>query len=144
MFSMDNLGLIYNTGHEMIAYQQSSLEFSKVSRVIFLFLLGLWSGTQLISVLGFLPDDLIAVLYNSKNILGALLVAWSLLVITFQFLGHRSIPFDKNLFIFALLFPLYVTLINIVRYEISWKEVLLYWLWVTGVSYLAFPAMFAI
>ena len=31
-------------------------------------------------------------------------------------------------------------MINIVRYEISWKEVILYWFWVTGV-YLVFPAM---
>ena len=42
--------------------------------------------------------------------------------------------------LFALLFPFYVTLVNIVRLEISWKEVLLYWLWVTGV-YLVLPAM---
>ena len=38
------------------------------------------------------------------------------------------------------MFPFYVTLINIVRYEISWKEVILYWFWVTGV-YLVLPAM---
>ena len=137
---MDNRVSIHYNGHEMSAGQTSALDFSKLSRVIFLFLLGLWSGSQLISVLWFLPNALVAVLYNSKNILGALLVAWSLLVITSQFLQHRVIPFDKNLFIFALLFPLYVTLINMVRYEISWKEVLLYWLWVTAV-YLVFPAM---
>ena len=103
-------------------------------------MLSLWSASQLISVLGFLPDTALVILHHSKNILGAILVAWSLLVVLLQFSQHRVINFDKSIFFFALLFPYYVTLINIVRHEISWKEVLLYWLWVTGV-YLVFPAI---
>ena len=55
-------------------------------------------------------------------------------------ISTQRYQFDKSIFIFALLFPFYVTLINIVRLEISWKEVLLYWFWVTGV-YLVLPAM---
>ena len=80
------------------------------------------------------------ILHNSKNILGVITVAWSLLVVLLQFSQNRVIQFDKNIFIYALLFPFYVTVVNIVRLEISWQEVLLYWFWVTGV-YLVFPAM---
>jgi O-antigen ligase len=113
---------------------------SKWSKLGFLFLLGLWSATQLISVLGFLPDIALVILHHSKNILGTIVVAWSLLVVLIQLSQRNVMQFDKSIFIFALLFPFYVTLINIVRLEISWKEVLLYWFWVTGV-YLVLPAM---
>lgn len=124
----------------MIPNKAPTIKFSIGSSLVFFFLLGLWSTSQLLSILGFLPEWLRAILYNGKNILGAVLVAWSLLFIALQFLQHRVITFDKPLFFVALLFPFYVTLINIVRYEISWKEVLLYWLWVTAL-YLIFPAM---
>ena len=123
------------TGHEI-----SLKDSSKGSQVVFLFLLGLWSASQLISVLGFLPGMALVILHHSKNILGAIVVAWSLLVVLLQLSQRNVIQFDKSIFIFALLFPFYVTLINIVRLEISWKEVLLYWFWVTGV-YLVLPAM---
>ena len=122
-------------------YQTISLnESSKGSQVIFLFLLGLWSASQLISVLGFLPDRALLILHHSKNILGATVVAWSLIVMLFRLSQRSVINFDKTIFIFAILFPFYVTLVNIVSYRISWKEVLLYWFWVTGV-YLVLPAM---
>jgi hypothetical protein len=112
----------------------------KPSLIIFYLLLGLWSTSQLLSVFAYLPDRVLSILHYSKNILGAAIVVWSLLVVASQFIQHRVISFDKNLFFFALLFPFYVTLSNIVRYEISWKEVLLYWLWVIGV-YMVFPAI---
>jgi O-antigen ligase len=118
----------------------SLIIYSKESQVVLLFLLGLWSASQLISVLWFLPGMALVILHHSKNILGTLVVAWSLLVVLLQLSQRRVIQFDKKIFIFALLFPFYVTLINIVRLEISWKEVLLYWFWVTGV-YLVLPAM---
>jgi hypothetical protein len=92
------------------------------------------------SVLGFIPEALLGILHHSKNILGAMVVIWGLFVILLQIMQHRVIVFDRYIFFIALLFPFYITLINIVRYEISWKEVLLYWCWVTGV-YLVFPAM---
>lgn len=113
---------------------------SKGSEVVFLFLLGLWSVSQLMSVLGFLPGIALVIVQYSKNILGVIVVVWSLLVVLLQLSQRNVIQFDKSIFIFALLFPFYVTLVNIVRLEISWKEVLLYWFWVTGV-YLALPAM---
>ena len=87
----------------MIAYRPPALDLSKPAQVIFLFLLGLWSASQLLSVLGFLPDGLLAILHHSKNMLGAAVIAWSLLVILSQFLQHRVIPFDKNLFFLATL-----------------------------------------
>ena len=124
----------------MTCHEISLKDSSKESQVIFLFLLGLWSAAQLISVLGFLPGMALVILHHSKNILGATVVAWSLLVALLQLSQRNVIRFDKLIFVFAILFPFYVTLINIVRYEISWKEVLLYWFWVTGV-YLALPAM---
>jgi hypothetical protein len=115
-------------------------DYLKGSQGVFLLLLGLWSASQLISVLGFLPSMALVILHHSKNILGTIVVAWSLLVVLLQLSQHNIVKFDKNIFIFALLFPFYVTLTNIVRLEISWKEVLLYWFWVTGV-YLVLPAM---
>jgi O-antigen ligase len=124
----------------MTDHEISLKDSSKGSQVVFLFLLGLWSASQLLSVLGFLPGMALVILHPSKNILGAIIVAWSLLVVLVQLSQRRVIKFDKSILFFALLFPFYVTLINIVRYEISWKEVLLYWFWVTGV-YLVFPAM---
>ena len=116
------------------------VESSNGSQIIFLFLLGLWSASQLLSVLGFLPAMVIAILHPFKNILGVITVSWALLVILLQSSQRKVINIDKSIFILALLFPFYVTLINIIRYEMSWKEVLLYWFWVTGV-YLVFPAM---
>ena len=113
---------------------------SQGSEVVFLFLLGLWSASQLMSVLGFLPGIALVILHHSKNILGVIVVTWSLLVVLLQLSQRSLVKFDKSIFIFALLFPFYVSLINIVRLEISWKEILLYWFWVTGV-YLALPAM---
>src|SRR3989339_1531421 len=110
------------------------------SEVVFLFLLGLWSASQLVSVLGFLPGIAFVVLHHSKNILGVIVVFWSSLVIVLQLSQRNVIQFDKNIFVIAFLFPFYVTLVNIVRLEISLKEVLLYWFWVTGV-YLALPAL---
>lgn len=110
------------------------------SQLVFLFLLGLWSASQLLSVLGFLPGMALAILHPAKNILGVIVVVWALLVVLLQLTRCKVINFDKFIFLFALFFPFYVTLINIVRYEISWKEVLLYWIWVTGV-YLVFPAI---
>lgn len=124
----------------MTSQNTSYMDLSTGSRLIFLYLLGLWSASQLISVLAFLPFFAISILYNLKNILGATVVAWSLLVILSQFLQHKVISFDKNLYFLAILFPFYVTLIDIVNYEISWQEVLLYWLWVTAV-YLVFPVI---
>lgn len=124
----------------MTSKNTSYMDLSTGSRIIFLFLLGLWSASQLISVLAFLPFSVISILYNLKNILGAILVAWSFLLILIKVLQHKIILSDKGLFLFALLFPFYVTLINIVTYNLSWKEVLLYWLWVTAV-YLVFPVM---
>ena len=113
---------------------------SQGSEVVFLFLLGLWSASQLMSVLGFLPGIALVILHHSKNILGVIVVTWSLLVVLLQLSQRSLVKFDKSIFIFAILFPFYVSLINIVRLEISWKEILLYWFWVTGV-YLALPAM---
>lgn len=124
----------------MISHNCSYSQFSLGSRTIFLSLLGLWSASQLVSVMGFIPESLWSILYKSKNILGAIVVVWSLFLILLQILQRRIIVIDRYLLLFALLFPFYITLINIVRYEISWKEVLLYWFWVTGV-YLVFPAM---
>lgn len=115
-------------------------EYSKGSQLVFLLLLGLWSASQLSSVLWFLPGMALVILHHSKNILGTIVVAWSLLVVLLHLSQRNVIQFDKSIFIFALLFPFYVTLVNIVRLEISWKEVLLYWFWVTGV-YLVLPAM---
>jgi O-antigen ligase len=123
------------TGHEA-----SSTNYTTWSQVVFLFLLGLWSASQLISVSGFLPGMALVILHHSKNILGVMVVAWSLLVVWLQLSQRNVIRFDKSIFIFALLFPFYVTLVNIIRLEISWKEVLLYWFWVTSV-YLVLPAM---
>ena len=123
------------TNHEL-----SFKESHKTSQIVLLLLIGLWSASQLISVLGFLPDKALLILHHSKNILGATVVSWSLIVMIFRLSQRRVIIFDKNIFIFALLFPFYVTLVNIVGYRISWKEVLLYWFWVTGV-YLVLPAM---
>jgi len=105
-----------------------------------LVLLGLWSASQLLSVLGFLPGIALVILHHSKNILGVIIVVWSLLVVLLRISQRSLINFDKSIFIFAILFPFYVTMVNIVRLEISWKEILLYWFWVIGV-YLAFPAM---
>lgn len=113
---------------------------SKGSEVVFLVLLGLWSASQLLSVLGFLPGIALVILHHSKNILGVIIVVWSLLVVLLRISQRSLINFDKSIFIFAILFPFYVTMVNIVRLEISWKEILLYWFWVIGV-YLAFPAM---
>jgi O-antigen ligase len=110
------------------------------SQLVFLFWLGLWSAFQLLSVLGFLPDMAIDILHPAKNILGVIVVAVALLIVLLQLCRHKFINYDKSIFLFALLFPFYVTLINIVRYEISWKEVLLYWICVTGV-YRAFSAI---
>src|SRR3989339_652696 len=124
----------------MAGHEISLRGSSKGSEVVFLFLLGLWSASQLVSVLGFLPGMAFVVLHHSKNILGVIVVVWSLLVILLQLSQRHVFQFDKSIFIIALLFPFYVTLINIVRLEISLKEVLLYWFWVAGV-YLAFPAM---
>jgi O-antigen ligase len=87
-----------------------------------------------------LPGIALVILHHSKNILGVIIIAWSLLVVLLRISQRSLIKFDKNIFIFAILFPFYVTLVNIVRLEISWKEILLYWFWVIGV-YLAFPAM---
>jgi O-antigen ligase len=115
-------------------------ESSTGSEIMCLFLLGLWSACQLLSVLGFLPAMVLAILHPSKNILGAITVSLALLVVLLQLSQRKIINIDKSIFIYALLFPFYVTLINIIRYEISWKEVMLYWFWVTGV-YLVFPAM---
>jgi hypothetical protein len=123
------------TGHEA-----SSTNYTTWSQVVFLFLLGLWSASQLISVLELLPGMALVIVHHSKNILGAIVIAWSLLVLLLQLSQRNLIESDKSIFIFALLFPFYVTLVNIVRFEISWKEVLLYWFWVTGV-YLVLPAM---
>ena len=103
-------------------------------------LIGLWSASQLLSVLGLLPGMAFVILHHSKNILGVIVVLWALLVVLLQLPQANFINYDKSIFLIALLFPFYVTLINIVRLEISWKEVLLYWLWVTGV-YLVLPAM---
>ena len=108
--------------------------------MVFLFLLGLWSAAQLISILGLLPDIALVILHHLKNILGVMVVAWSFLVVSLQLFQRNVIKFDKSIVIFAFLFPFYVTVINVVRLEIGWKEVLLYWFWVTGV-YLALPAM---
>jgi len=124
----------------MIYHNNSGLQFSLGSQTIFLSLIGLWSASQLISVLGFMPEALLDKLHQFKNILGIMVVVWGLIVLLLQKLPHRVIVFDRYLFFFALLFPFYVTLINIVRYEISWKEVLLYWFWVAGV-FLVFPAL---
>lgn len=124
----------------MISHKNFYLQFSPSSQTIFISLVGLWSASQLMSVLGFIPEALLGILHHSKNILGATVVVWGLFIILLQIMQHRAIVFDKYLFLFALLFPFYVTLIDIVRYEISWKEVLLYWCWVTGL-YLVFPAM---
>lgn len=124
----------------MAGHEISLKSSSKGSEVVFLFLIGLWSASQLVSVLGFLPAIALVILHHSKNILGVIVVAWSLFVIPLQFSQRNVNQFDKNIFIVALLFPFYVTLVNIVRLEISLKEVLLYWFWVTGV-YLALPAM---
>lgn len=124
----------------MVPDKNSYLKLSFGSRVIFLFLLGLWSTSQLISVLVYLPSFVLALLYNLKNILGAILVAWSLLVILSQFMQRKVLHFDKHLFFFALIFPFYVTIIDIARVNISWQEVLLYWLWVAAL-YLLFPAL---
>jgi O-antigen ligase len=123
------------TGHEI-----SSTKSSTWSQVVFLFLLGVWSAAQLISVLCFLPDMALVILHHSKNILGSIVIVWSLFIMLLQLSQRNVIRFDKSIFIFALLFPFYVTLVNIVRLEIGWKEVLLYWFWVTGV-YLVLPAM---
>jgi hypothetical protein len=114
--------------------------FSNRLQVFFLFLLGLWSASQLISVLGFLPSMALSILHHSKNILGIAVVSWSLFAVLLQLSQRNIIQFDKSIFLYALLFPFYVTIVNIVRLEISWKEVLLYWFWVTGV-YLLLPAM---
>jgi O-antigen ligase len=122
-------------GHDILLKKSSERQ-----QIVLLFLLCLWSASQLISVLGFLPGMAIVILHHSKNILGATVVVWSLLVVLLQLSQGNVINFDKSIFVFALLFPFYVTLINIVRLEISWKEVLLYWFWVTGV-YLLLPAM---
>jgi O-antigen ligase len=124
----------------MTDHEISVKESSKGSQLVFLFLLALWSASQLISVLGFLPGMALVILHHSKNILGIIVVAWSLLVVVWQLSQRNVIQFDKSILIFALLFPFYVTLVNIVSLEISWKEVLLYWFWVTGV-YLVLPAM---
>jgi hypothetical protein len=115
-------------------------ESAKGSQIVLLFLLCLWSASQLLSVLGFLPDIALAILHHSKNILGAITVAWAILFVLLQLSQRKIVNIDKSIFYLALLFPFYVTLINVVRYEISWKEVLLYWFWVTGV-YLVLPAM---
>ncbi len=124
-----------------MTYHEINLkDYPKGSQIIFLFLLGLWSASQLISVLGLLPGMVLSILHHFKNILGAMVVVWSLLVILFQLFPRNLIKFDKKIFISPILFSFYVTLINIIRYELSWKEVLLYWFWITGV-YLAFPAM---
>jgi hypothetical protein len=124
----------------MAGHEISLKGYSKGSEVVFLFLLGLWSASQLVSVLGFLPGVALVILHHSKNILGVIVVAWSLIVILFQFSQRNAIQFDKNIFIIALVFPFYVTLVNIVSLEISWKEILLYWFWVIGV-YLVLPAV---
>ena len=124
----------------MTSQDISLKETSKGSQIFFLFLLGLWSASQLLAIFSFLPAMVLFILHNSKNILGVITVAWSLLIVLLQFSQNRVIQFDKNIFIYALLFPFYVTVVNIVRLEISWQEVLLYWFWVTGV-YLVFPAM---
>jgi hypothetical protein len=124
----------------MTSQNRSLKESFEGSQVVFLFLLGLWSASQLLSVLSFLPAMVLYILHSSKNIIGAITVAWSLFIVLVQFSQNRVIQFDKKLFIYALLFPFYVTIVNIVRLELSWQEVLLYWLWVTGV-YLVFPAM---
>ena len=124
----------------MTSQDISLKENSEGSQIVFLFLLGLWSASQLLSVFSFLPAMVLFILHNSKNIIGVITVAWSLLIVLVQFSQNRVIQFDKNIFIYALLFPFYVTIVNIVRLEISWQEVLLYWFWVTGV-YLVFPAM---
>jgi O-antigen ligase len=118
----------------------SSKEISEGPQKVFLILIGLWSASQLLSVFNFLPAMVLYILHNSKNIIGAIIVAWSLLVVLTQLSQNRGIQFDKSIFVYALLFPFYVTIVNIVRLDISWREVLLYWFWVTGV-YLTFPAM---
>jgi O-antigen ligase len=124
----------------MIPDNTPDLQSSLGSQTIFLSLIGLWSASQLMSVLGFLPEPLLSILHYSKNILGVITVIWALFVILLYILQQKVLVFDKQLYVLALLFPFYITLINIVRYEISWKEVILYWFWVTGV-YLAFPVM---
>jgi O-antigen ligase len=124
----------------MAGHEISLKGSSKGSDVVFLFLLGLWSASQLVSVLGFLPGIALVILHHSKNILGVIVVAWSLFVILLQLSQRNVIQFDKSIFFVAVLFPFYVTLVNIVRLEIRLKEVLLYWFWVAGV-YLALPAM---
>ena len=124
----------------MAGRETSLSDYSHGSGIVFLFLLGLWSTSQLASVWGVFPDQALVMLHHSKNILGAIVVSWSLFVVLLRISQHSILQFDKSIFIFALLFPFYVTLINIVRLEISWKEVLLYWFWVVGV-YLALPAL---
>jgi len=124
----------------MVNYNISVKSSYNWPHVVFLYLIGLWSASQLISVLGFLPETALSILHHSKNIFGVIVVAWSLLVILLQVSQPKAIQCDKSIFILALVFPFYVTIVNIVRLEISWKEVLLYWFWVTGV-YLVFPSM---
>jgi O-antigen ligase len=124
----------------MIPHNTPNLQSSLGSQTIFLSLIGLWSASQLMSVLGFLPEPLLGILHYLKNILGVMTVIWALFVILLHTLQQNVLIFDKQLYLLSLLFPFYITLINIVRYEISWKEVILYWFWVTGV-YLAFPAV---
>jgi O-antigen ligase len=124
----------------MTSYEIYLKNSSKESRVVFLFLIGLWSASQLMSALWFLPVIAQVILHPFKNILGAMTLTWSLLVVLLNFFKRTVHQIDKSIFIFALLFPFYVTVINIVRLEISWNEVLLYWFWITGV-YLVLPAM---
>ena len=82
----------------MTDHEISLKESSKGSQVVLLFLLGLWSAAQLISVLGFLPGMALVILHHSKNILGAIVVAWALLVVLLQLFQRSVIKFDKSVF----------------------------------------------
>ena len=123
----------------MTDHQNILKESSKVVQVVFLFLLGLWSAAQLISILWFLPDMALVILHHSQ--IPRCHGAYPGLYLSYYY-NYFNATLSKliRVFLFLLFVPFYVTMINIVRLEISWKEVLLYWLWVTGVC-LVLPAM---
>ena len=89
----------------MIHHNNYNLQSSLGSQTIFLSLIGLWSASQLMSVLGFLPEPLLGILHYSKNILGVMTVIWALFVILLHILQQKVLVFDKQLYVLALLFP---------------------------------------
>jgi O-antigen ligase len=110
----------------------------RAQRAIFSVFLALWTATQLLVVLAPLPDEVRGPIYIWKNLLGALLVAFGLVVWMLNRDSEWTQTFDKKLLVFALCFPFYTFGVGLLGFSDLLQDLAMNLLWVLA-FYLVFP-----